>query len=45
MIDVAGVLDGIKRPSREMPLSPPSTLEILEIAETLMQLLLLSLKL
>ena len=45
MSGVAGVLDGRMRPRREVPLSPPSTLEKLEIVETSMQRLLISLKL
>ncbi len=45
MSGVAGVLDGLIRPRREVHVSPPSTLENSGIAETSMQRLLLSLKL
>ena len=45
MSGVAGVLDGLMRPRRDVHVSPPSTLENLEITETSMQRLRLSLKL
>jgi hypothetical protein len=34
MSGVAGVIDGLMRPRREVPVSAPSTLENFEIAET-----------
>ena len=44
MSGVVGVLDGLMRPRREVSVSPPSTLEKLEIVETSMHRLLISLK-